>query len=300
LGIILRWNTGQQLGSHIEPNDSRLSVVYAIVFAVEGAPMVYFEDLFNIGYNSNRYGHIPTDTLDLPMRSDLVNIIWCRQNLHFANGSYLIRWQENDALVIERASKAIIAVNDQFSTWKNLIGVQTSWADGTVLRDYSESNANTTVVYGGGKIDISIPPCDGTAPKGRKGYSIWAPDGITTNYNNPLETITQEWEMSDDLGDSHAASLQQGGKLPNQSKDCRVVGKVHADAQTNINVELYPLFNNLSIDILLLDSNCNAIDSVSGIGDISHDFAIANEDWYTIRIRNSTDTQLGQKCWGEN
>ena len=79
--------------------------MYAIVFAVEGAPMVYFEDLFNIGYDSNRYGHIPTDTLDLPMRSDLVNIIWCRQNLHFADGSYLIRWQENDALVLNEGKR---------------------------------------------------------------------------------------------------------------------------------------------------------------------------------------------------
>lgn len=291
------WNTGQQLGSQIEPNDSRLSVVYAIVFAVDGAPMVYFEDLFNIGYNGNRYGHNPTDSVDLPMRSDIVNIIWCHQNLNFKDGSYLVRWQENDALVIERDSTAIIAVNDQWSSWKNLVGVQTSWVDGTVLKDYSEANSNTITVYGGGKIDIAIPPCDGTAPNGRKGYSIWAPDGITTNYNNPSETITQEWEMSDDLGDSHIASLQQGGKLPNQSKDCRVVGKVHADAQTNITVELYPLFNNLSIDILLLDSNCNAIDSVSGIGDITHDFVVANEDWYTIRVRNSTEMQLGQKCW---
>ena len=296
-GNYIGWNTGQQLGSHIEPNDSRLSLVYAIVFAVDGAPMVYFEDLFNIGYNGNRFDHVPTNSVDLPMRSDLVNIIWCRQNLHFADGNYLIRWQENDALVIERASKALIAVNDQWSNWKNLIGVQTSWPDGTVLKDYSEANSNTVTVYGGGKIDIAIPPCDGTAPNGRKGYCIWAPDGLATNYNTPSETITQEWEMSDDLGDSHSASLQQGGQLPDQSKDCRVVGKVHADAQTNVRIELYPIFNNLSIDILLLDSNCNTIDSASGIGDFTHDFFVNNQDWFTIKVRNSTTAQLGQKCW---
>ena len=103
-----------------------------------------------------------------------------------------------------------------------------------------------------GKIDITIPPCDGTAPNGRKGYSIWGLDGISTNYFNNSETITQEWEMSDDLGDSHIASLQQGGKLPNLSKECRVVGKVHAESQTTMTVELYPLFNNLSIDLLCI------------------------------------------------
>ena len=44
------WNSSQQLGTQIEPNDPRLSVVYAISFALDGSPMVYFEDLFNIGY----------------------------------------------------------------------------------------------------------------------------------------------------------------------------------------------------------------------------------------------------------
>ena len=147
----------------------------------------------------------------------------------------MLRWQENDALVIERDAKAIIAVNDNWNNWTSLIGVQTSWTDGTVLKDYSGAQTlNTITVYGGGKIDITIPPCDGSAtPNGRKGYSIWGPDGITTNYLNSSETITQEWEMSDDLGDSHIASLQQGGKLPNLSKECRVVGKIHAESQNN-------------------------------------------------------------------
>ena len=291
------WNLGSQLGPHIEPNDSRLSVVYAITFAVDGAPMVYFEDLFDIGYNSNRYNHNPKDSLELPMRSDIVNIIWCHQNLNFKDGSYLVRWQENDALVIERDSNALIAVNDHWSNWKNLNGVQTNWPDGTILKDYSQANTTTTTVYGGGKVDISIPPCDGSANNGRRGYCIWAPDGIQTNYVNSSESITQEWEMADDLGDSHVASLQQGGKLPSNSQECRVVGKVFPEANSTISVELYPLFSTLSINLLLVDSNCNVIDSTSGIGNILHDFNIADESWYTIKIRNTTPNQMGQKCW---
>jgi len=291
------WNSSQQLGTQIEPNDPRLSVVYAISFALDGSPMVFFEDLFNIGYNSNRFNHHPKDSIELPIRSDIANIIWCHQNLNFKDGSYLVRWQENDALVIERDAKAIIAVNDSWSNWKNLFGVQTNWVDGTVLKDYSGANTNTIIVYGGGKIDINIPPCDGSANNSRKGYSIWAPDGITTNYTNSSEQITQEWEMANDLGDSHISSLQQGGMLPSQSKECRVVGKVHLDTQSSLNIEFYPLFNNLSVDILLLDSNCNIIDSVTGVGDISHNFSILNEDLYTIKIRNTTDNQMGQKCW---
>ena len=291
------WNFGSQLGPQIEPNDPRLSVVYAIAFAVDGAPMVYFEDLFDIGYNGNRYNHDPTDSTELPMRSDIVNIIWCHQNLDFKDGSYLVRWQENDALVIERDSRAIIAVNDHWNNWKNITGVQTNFSDGTILRDYSGANTQTITVYGGGKMDISIPPCDGSANLGRKGYCIWAPDGIQTNYVNPSESITQEWEMANDLGDSHASSLQQGGELPANSLDCRVVGKVYAKENSTISVELYPLFSTLSINLLLVDSNCTVIDSVSGIGNLIHDFDISSESWYTLKIRNSTSNQSGQKCW---
>ena len=150
--------------------------------------MVYFEDLFDIGYNGNRYNHDPTDSTELPMRSDIVNIIWCHQNLDFKSGSYLVRWQENSALVIERDAKAIIAVNDNWNSWKNITGIQSNFSDGTVLKDYSGANTQTITVYGGGKMDISIPPCDGSANLGRRGYCIWAPDSIQTNYVNPSES----------------------------------------------------------------------------------------------------------------
>ena len=291
------WNLGSQLGPQIEPNDPRLSVVYAIAFAVDGAPMVYFEDLFDIGYNGNRYNHDPTDSTELPMRSDIVNIIWCHQNLDFKSGSYLVRWQENDALVIERDAKAIIAVNDNWNSWKNITGIQSNFSDGTVLKDYSGANTQTITVYGGGKIDISIPPCDGSANLGRRGYCIWAPDSIQTNYVNPSESITQEWEMANDLGDSHPLSLQQGGMLPVNSQECRVVGKVYAKEYSTISVELYPLFSTLSINLLLVDSNCTVIDSISGVGNLIHDFDVSSESWYTIKIRNTTANQSGQKCW---
>jgi len=36
----------------------------------------------------------------------------------------------------------------------------------------------------------------------------------------------QEWEMADDLGDSHCNSLGYGGALPDNSTNQRVVGKI--------------------------------------------------------------------------
>jgi alpha-amylase len=292
------WNTANQVGSQIEPTDIRRSITYAISFAVDGAPLIYFEDLFNIGYNSNRFNHNPNDSIELPVFSDLENLIWCHQNLHFKDGAYLVRWQTQDALVIEREAKALIAVNDSWSTWQNLSNVQTAWPDGTILKDYSGANGTSTVtVTNGGKVSISIPPCDGTAGSGRRGYCVWAPVGISNNYNRISKRITQEWEMDNDLGDNHPLSLQQGGKLPDNSTDCRVVGKIFAKQGEKINLELYPENPSLSITVQYLDADCNILDSISGNGAITDSIIPTYSGWHTIRIKNQTANQLGQKCW---
>jgi len=292
------WNASSELSPHIEPNDGRNSVAHAIVMSLDGAPQLFFEDLFSIGYNGNRFTHQPTSSSNLPLDSDVENLIWCHQNLHFKQGNYLIRWQAPDALVIERESKALIGMNDQWTNWQNLVGVQTSWSDGTILMDYSGSNGNTTsIVYGGGKVNISIPPCDGSANLGRRGYCVWAPQGMDTNYVRPGKSTTQEWEMSDDLGDSHMSSLQQGGALPNNSLECRTVGRIYAKSGTTINVELYPSVSTLPIRLILLDKDCQEVDSMEQAGTINFSHQATYDGWYTIRIRNASSTQAGQKCW---
>jgi alpha-amylase len=294
------WNASSELSPHIEPNDGRNSVAHAIVMSLDGAPQLFFEDLFSIGYNGNRFTHQPTSSSNLPLDSDVENLIWCHQNLHFKQGNYLIRWQAPDALVIERESKALIGVNDQWTNWQNLVGVQTSWSDGTILMDYSGSNGNTTsIVYGGGKVNISIPPCDGSANLGRRGYCVWAPQGMDTNYVRPGKSTTQEWEMSDDLGDSHMSSLQQGGALPNNSLECRTVGRIYTKSGTTINVELYPSVSTLPIRLILLDKDCQEVDSMEQAGTINFSHQATYDGWYTIRIRNASSTQAGQKCWGK-
>ena len=47
----------------------------------------------------------------------------------------------------------------------------------------------------------------------------------------------------------------------------------------------------------LVDSNCTVIDSISGVGNLIHDFDVSSESWYTIKIRNTSANQSGQKCW---
>jgi alpha-amylase len=297
-GNITGWNTGSQIGQQIEVTDARASVAYAIAMAVDGAPEVFFEDLFNIGYLGNRYNHDPKDTLALSTHSDIENLIWCHQNLRFKEGLYYVRWQAPDALVIERGNKALIAVNDHFSNWQQLTGVQSSFSDGTILIDYSGANGNSTrTVYGGGLVDLSIPPCNGSAAAGRKGYAVWAPIGISTNYVRPTESITQEWEMSDDLGDSGPASLQQGGKLPNNSRDCRVVGKVFPDSSTLVTINVYPENPSNAITIEWLNNACEVLDTLSGTGTLTFQATSQYDGWHTVRIRNTTSNQAGQKCW---
>jgi alpha-amylase len=289
------WN--QALGTQVEPNDVRNSVAHAIALAVDGAPQIFFEDLFNIGYNSNRFSHDPKVDTTLPTRSDIENLIWCHQNLHFKEGAYLVRTQQPDALIIERQAKALIAVTDNYDQWQNINGVQTSWSDGTILVDYSGANGTgQRTVYGGGKVDVSIPPCNGTAAQGRKGYSVWAPQGIVENYIRPSKAITQEWEMADDLGDKQVVSLQQGGKLPDSSLDCRTVGRVYAKNGSDIIINVFPEVSTSGLKFILLDKDCVPIDSVSGTGNLTFTKTVSYDGWYTMRIRNVSNTQLGQKC----
>lgn len=209
----------------------------------------------------------------------------------------MVRWQAADALVIERASKAIIGVNDQFSLWQNLVGVQTSWPDGTILVDYSGANTQTITVYGGGKIDFNIPPCNGTAGQGRKGYCIWGPQGITQNYWRPAKRITQEWEMDQDLGDRHINSLQQGGKTPDNSFECRLVGRFFAKNGHIVQIDIYPGTGINALNMDVLDKNCQPVSSVHGVGNLNLSFTPTEEGWYNIRIRNGLGNTPGQKAW---
>lgn len=209
----------------------------------------------------------------------------------------MVRWQAEDALIIERDLKAIIGMNDNWDTWQHLTGVQTSFPDGTVLRDYSGANTNTTNVYGGGKANLSIPPCNGSAAQGRRGYAVWAPEGITTNYQNPAIRTVQEWEMANDLGDSHSQSLRQGGALPSNSLECRVVGKIFSRASDTIKIEVYPEIQTAGLEVIVLDSMCNSIDSISGTGPLFFNLPSTYDGWYTVRLRNQTAQQTGQKAW---
>ena len=289
------WNTGSELAPHIEPNEARLSAAYAFIFAADGAPQVFFEDLFDIGYDGNRFLHEPTDATELPVRDDLFNLIWCRQHLRFTEGEYLVRWQADDLLIIERSARALVCMNDSWDQWQDPIGVQTSFPDGTVLKDYSGAAGTAErTVYGGGKVDLAVPPCNGSANAGRRGYSVWAPVGISSNYERPAQFTEQQWEMSDDLGDSFHLSLQQGGALPPYTTECRQAGKIYSNDTDTISIKVFPTDSTQQLVVQLLDDNCMPLDSLIGFGEMELLYVPQTAGWKSITIRNADTTNVGQ------
>ena len=297
------WNTAQELGAHIEPNDVRLAAAYALSFAVDGNPHVFMEDLFDIGYNGNRFGHLPASRTALPTRPDVANIIWCHQRLRFKDGAYFVRHQSPDHLVIERGGRALIGVNDNFSTWQTAT-VTTSFAPGTVLQDYSGANGSATRTVGaGGNVSISTPPCDGSAGQGRRGYAVWAPVGAagSTAYQpaRPAAT-TQEWELADDLGDSSCGGLGQGGALPANSTVSRTAGRIFARGGQPVSYVLYAednATNTRPLDVRLTDASGAVVSAATGTRSIAGTYTPPATGWLTLRVRNATATQAGQRVY---
>ncbi len=303
------WDNSHELyPGHIDPRDYRLSNAYAVCLAFDGNTTVYFEDLFDIGSNGNRYTHHPGNAAELPARGDIENMIWCHRNLDFKNGQYKVRWQDGDYLVVERSNRAFVGINDNWNTWRGQ-WVGTDLPPGTVLKDYSGANGTATQTVqpgnclgGGGPncVFINTPPVDPVLnPAGRKGYSIWAPLGQDNDndpgYANPI--TTQEWEMANDLGDSHCASLGYGGALPENATRQRVAGKIYAAQGQTITYTLHPEIAGTDHNIALFDRNGNLLSHVFGIGDITGQLVAPFTGWYVIKIWSSFANSPAHKAW---
>ncbi|MFD2717692.1 alpha-amylase family glycosyl hydrolase [Hymenobacter monticola] len=297
------WNGSQELAAHIDPFDPRLSAAYAVAFAVDGNPHLFFEDLFNIGGTGKRWTHLPASTADLPVRDDLVNLLWCHQHLNFKDGAYKVTYASGDHLVMERSTKALIGINDNYNTWQNNT-VRTDFAVGTQLKDYS--GANGTAVHtvfrgndGNAYVDVNTPPCDGSALLGRRGYSVWAPVGQdNSTYNPSRATITtQEWEMADDLGDLNCGGLGQGGALPSNSTNTRLVGKIFVQAGQPVSYNLYPEAsgNTRSLTIGVYDLRGQLLSSATGTAAASGTYTASTTGWLALKVRNTIATVAGQR-----
>ncbi len=336
IGDATGWNTGQELGGkgqHIDPREPRMAAAYAVIAALDGNPMIFFEDIFNIGTTGKRWSHQPTNTTDLPTWNDIDNIIQCHQKLQFKEGNrdYSKPVPSNrttaffpDAtttrpfnnktnhLIIERTGRVLVGINDQFSndvdTW-----VDSEFAPGTILMDYSGANGTTTsVVQNDKRVYIKTKAVNhGISGVYGHGYSVWAAVPNNTPFTSVADMFaylnytpqraaqsTQEWEMDNDLGDSHCASLGQGGRTPDMSPNDRVAGKIFVDANTTVSysVSLGTSANSLTLDFYTLDGTLLASKSGSGTT-ITGSFSNTSTRWITIKIRNTNANVSGQKCF---
>lgn len=295
-GDYATWNTGNELAPHIHPEDGRIQVAYAIAFAVDGSPQVFFEDLFKMN-TTKRFTHRPTNTTDLVARDYLINIIWAHQKLNFKAGAYLVRHQAQDALIIERSGRAIIGVNDNWSTWQSAT-VQTNFGANRELKDYSGANTGTIWTDASGRATIWIPPCDGSNI--RRGYTIWAPVGTTGGFAPAQAVTTQEWEMSNDLGDSHNSSLKQGGQLPASSNALRTVGRVFAEAGKMITVNLYQTnATPRSVAIQIYNATGSSIlkTQTGSTATVTATYTPTTTGYHLIRVRNNNTANPTQKVF---
>ena len=294
------WNSSSELSPHIEPNEPRMTTAYAVMMAMDGNPQIFFEDMFDIGYNGNRYNHDPKSSVSLPIREDLLNLIWCHQALDFKSGAYQVPHASEDYLIISRAGKAIIGITDSWSNWQNQ-WIYTSFAPGTILKDYSGANGSSTVtVDANGWAPINTPPVNPTLnTAGRHGYSVWAPvgkDGFV--YNPPRAvTTTQEWEMANDLGDSHAYSLGQGGAIPSGSTNFRTAGKIYVESGKAVTYILYPENAAKSLYIGLYNNAGTLLSSKTGLGTLTGTYTPNFTGWITLKVRNTVTSNPTQKCW---
>jgi alpha-amylase len=317
------WNTGSELGGngqHLDPREPRLFAAYAAAFAMDGNPLVFFEDLFDIGTTGKRYSHLPQSTTDLPARGDIINLMQAHQRLAFKDGDYGVPTASNspfyqsgsaaDHLVLERVGKAIIGITDAFNSTANnsadqlvYCKVNDAWPVGTILYDYSGAHGISTVtIPADRRVLIQTAPVGHTISNAfGHGYSIWAPvpTGVIVTsvndlynylatYNQPRATTTQqEWEMADDL--------------PTNNTNQRVAGKIYVAAGQPITYFVKPEVNGTNITVALWDLDGNKLHEISGVTSTSSPltgtYSTNYSGWVVIKVRNTTNTQAGQKCW---
>ena len=216
--------SGDELAPTIDPDNPRADVAYAAAFAVDGSPMVYYEDLF-VNDGADRFKADP-DTL--PTRPYVANLIWAHQKLNFKDGAYKVRYQGSpDLLVIERSGHAVIGLNDNgvqsLEAW-----VQTDFAPHTPLHDYGGAGGADLETDDNGWVKVAVPPMS---------YAVWGPSGVEGGFAPAARSTTQEFQLDDDLGDARANTPGYGGRI--QNGVYRVAGSVWAAAGSLVKVWLY-------------------------------------------------------------
>jgi alpha-amylase len=302
-GKFTGWNHGSELAPHIDPRNHRLSAAYAVIMAVDGSPQIFMEDLFDLN-DGKRFTHDPKDPSSLQVRSDIAKLIELHQKLDFKGGEYKVRHGSGDLLVIERSNKAVIAITDSWN-WNNgpwrREWVATDFGPGVQLKDYAGGHGDEIrTTNQDGWFEVSTPGCDGNNAAKRRGFAVWAPVNANANFSLvPLPT-TQEWELADDLGDSHPFSLKQGGQLPGNSTEYRTAGKIFAAAGKEITVNLFPTdaTKDLTLSIFDFTDDEALLKEVNGTGELTLAYTPTKDGFIVLKARHTNEVDYeGQRAF---
>lgn len=325
-----KWEDSNELRKHIDPFGRLVPAAYALSAAVDGSLQVFFEDVFNIS-NSNRFNHNPTlsDNANLPARGKIANIIWAKRAIVWETAAYKVRTSEagvffnpgsskNDLIAIERSGKAVIAVNDNGSSDQSA-WIDTDFQPGTQIKDYSGNTGYTYTVDASKRIQVIVPKAVKDAQGNvTGGYVIIAKTGFDGFTFNPVSrTTTQEWEMAEDLGDSHVNSLKQGGAVKPflwygsiqsslTKQPMQYVGKVFAKGGTTVTIEVKSsdpgknLFAQIPYQyrpapgvIVQQPFFYYTLKSGSGQGSFSFTYTPTSDGWVSIGVGNNDIGTIG-------
>lgn len=213
-----------ELAPTIDPDNPRADVAYAAALAVDGSPVVYYEDLF-VNNTSDRF-RAAADSIRT--RAYVVNLVWAHQKLNFKDRAYKVRYQgSQDFIVIERSGRALIGLNDHGSEAREA-WVQTDFPRQSMLHDYSGSTAPDLATDANGWVKVSVPPMS---------YAVWAPSGVSGGFAPIPRRTTQEFQLDDDLGDSRSSSPGYGGRIA--SGDFRTAGAIWSARGAPVKLSVY-------------------------------------------------------------
>ena len=73
--------------------------------------------------------------------------------------------------------------------------------------------------------------------------------------------------------------------------------RVFPDSASSVSVNIYPENPLLPLTLEILNDQCQLIDTLSATGNLSFNHLADYAGWHTLRVRNTSNSQQGQKCW---
>ncbi len=189
--------------SHDENPPNKLELAYAYILTHVGTPVVYFSGnnlkSSEIGRTAGKntwmnkgYDYALGDTVNGFQSNAVPNLVYIHNQ--FCRGREYNRWTENDFFAYERYEDRnndgkpnypdaqpdtgffgpdyegliLVALNDSGSN-QTRNGIRTSFAPGTILKDYSGNSLNTVTVDANSRVNITVPA------RGGQGWVCYAP-----------------------------------------------------------------------------------------------------------------------------